>query len=77
MKADFKKEVASYTAPYGQFEVITVPALQYLMIDGHGDPNTSTVFNAALLTLYPVMPLEAQWWSSAMDFFTTPRDKSQ
>lgn len=95
MKIDFKKEVSSYTAPRGRFEVITVPALQYLMIDGHGDPNTSTSFNDALLTLYPVaytlkffsknelvrdytvMPLEAQWWSSDMDFFTTARDKSQ
>ncbi len=95
MKTDFKKEVTSYTAPHGRFEVITGTALQYLMIDGHGYPNTSTSLNDALLTLYPVaytlkflsknelvrdytvMSLEAQRWSSAMNFFTTARDKSQ
>jgi len=33
---------------------VTVPPLQYLMIDGHGDPNTSAAYADALATLYPV-----------------------
>ncbi|WP_312856183.1 GyrI-like domain-containing protein [Nocardioides pelophilus] len=31
-----------------------VPTMQYLMIDGHGDPNTSPAFAAAIETAYPV-----------------------
>ena len=53
MKVDLKKEMASYRARRGVFEVIDVPPLQYLMIDGHGDPNTQA-FEDALTTLYSV-----------------------
>lgn len=53
-KVDFKKQIASYTAPRGSFEVVTVPPMQFLMIDGHGDPNTSTAYADALAALYPV-----------------------
>ena len=28
--------------------------MQYLMVDGHGDPNTSPAFTEALAALYPV-----------------------
>lgn len=31
-----------------------IPDLQYLMIDGHGDPNTSPAFAEAVEALYPV-----------------------
>ncbi|MDN5915912.1 MAG: GyrI-like domain-containing protein [Pseudonocardia sp.] len=54
MKADFKKQIETYTAPRGRFEVVTVPAMQFLMIDGHGDPNTSRAYQDALTTIYPV-----------------------
>lgn len=53
MKVDLKKELASYRARRGVFEIIDVPPLQYLMIDGHGDPNTQA-FEDALTTLYAV-----------------------
>lgn len=53
-KTDFKKDIATYTAPRGRFEVVTVPAMQFLMIDGHGDPNTSQEYQNALLTVYPL-----------------------
>ena len=53
-KTDLKKEITSYTAPRGTFALVTVPPLQFLMIDGHGDPNTSQQFDDALTTLYPV-----------------------
>lgn len=53
-KIDFKKSLDSYQAPRGAFRIVEVPAMQYLMADGHGDPNTSPDFSAALEALYPV-----------------------
>lgn len=54
MKIDLKKELAGYSAPRGRFEIVEVPVRQYLMIDGHGDPNTSWEYADALATIYPV-----------------------
>lgn len=51
---DLKKHLPSYAARRGRFDVITVPPLSYLMIDGHGDPNTAPAYADALATLYPV-----------------------
>lgn len=53
-KIDFKKSMATYRAKAGKFQVIEVPKLQYLMIDGLGDPNTSAEYAQALQALYPV-----------------------
>ncbi len=53
-KVDFKKTISSYKAKHNLFEIITVPQLQYLMIDGQGDPNTSADFAAAIKALYPI-----------------------
>jgi hypothetical protein len=53
-KIDFKKTVDSYHAPRGRFRMVDVPDMRYLMIDGHGDPNTSPAFTAAVEALYPV-----------------------
>lgn len=53
-KNDFKKELASYRARKGRFDIVEVPPLQYLMIDGHGDPNTSPEFATAVEALYPL-----------------------
>lgn len=52
-KPDFKRELACYQAKRDTPQVVRVPDLQYLMIDGHGDPNTSA-FAEATRTLYPV-----------------------
>ncbi|MCP1411640.1 GyrI-like domain-containing protein [Paenarthrobacter sp. A20] len=54
MKSDFKKEIRTYSAKHGEFSLVTVPPLQFLMIDGHGNPNTSEAYKDALATLYPV-----------------------
>jgi hypothetical protein len=54
MKADYKKSLDSYRAKRGEFRIVEVPELQYLMIDGHGDPNSSKEFDAAISALYPV-----------------------
>ncbi|WP_068159445.1 GyrI-like domain-containing protein [Rhodococcus phenolicus] len=53
-KVDFKKTLDTYRAARGEFRVVDVPDMQYLMIDGHGDPNTSPEFTAAVEALYPV-----------------------
>ncbi len=54
MKVDLKAQISTYKARKGRFDIVTVPPLQYLMIDGHGDPNTSAAYADALATLYPV-----------------------
>lgn len=53
-KTDFKKTLDAYQARRGRFRIVDVPALHYLMIDGHGDPNTSPAFAEAVEALYPV-----------------------
>ncbi|MEV0806582.1 GyrI-like domain-containing protein [Micromonospora sp. NPDC050200] len=53
-KTDFKKTLDAYQAQRGRFRVVDVPDMQYLMIDGHGDPNTSPAFTEAVEALYPV-----------------------
>lgn len=91
MTTDLKK-LDSYAAKAGVFRILTVPPLQYLAIDGHGDPNTE-VYRRAIETIYPVayklkfaskaagrdyvvMPLEALWTADDPSLFTSRRDKS-
>jgi hypothetical protein len=50
---DMKKERKDLYAPQpGEFEFVDVPALEFLMVDGHGDPNTSTAYREAIEALY-------------------------
>jgi len=51
---DFKKSLPSYRAQRGVFEVVDVPPMHYLMIDGRGDPNTSREYAEAIACLFPV-----------------------
>lgn len=53
-KVDFKESLDYYQAKYHEFRVVDVPKLQYLMVDGHGDPNTSKEFSDDIQALYPV-----------------------
>ncbi|MEU4449901.1 GyrI-like domain-containing protein [Nocardioides sp. NPDC023903] len=53
-KTDLKKTLDSFRARQGEFRVLEVPPLPYLMVDGHGDPNTAQEYADALATLYPV-----------------------
>lgn len=53
-KVDLKKSLDAYQAKRGQFRTLDVPDVRYLMIDGHGDPNTSPAFATAIESLYPV-----------------------
>ncbi|HEX8079737.1 MAG TPA: GyrI-like domain-containing protein [Jatrophihabitans sp.] len=50
---DIKKERKDlYSPKRGDFEIIDVPDLGFLMIDGHGDPNTSAAYRDAVAALY-------------------------
>ena len=54
-KIDYKKELKEFYHPSTKvISEVTVPKMNFLMIDGHGDPNTSKEFTDAIQTLYPV-----------------------
>ncbi|WP_315093069.1 GyrI-like domain-containing protein [uncultured Cellulomonas sp.] len=53
-KIDLTKALDSYAARRGTFRVVDVPPMRYLMIDGHGDPNSSPEFSDAVAALFPV-----------------------
>ncbi len=53
MKVEYKKEWKHlYATSKKEVSVVDVPPLNYLMIDGKGDPNTSPDYQAALEALY-------------------------
>jgi hypothetical protein len=49
---DWKKELKSLYFPKGEVVVVDVPKMNYLMIDGKGDPNNNPEFEAAVGALY-------------------------
>ncbi len=54
-KVDYKKELKQfYAAKVGKPVVVQVPKMNFIMIDGKGDPNTSQQYIDAIQTLYPV-----------------------
>lgn len=54
-KIDFKKEWKHLYRPSAkEFVVVDMPPLQYLMIDGHGDPNVAQEYQDAIEALYAV-----------------------
>jgi hypothetical protein len=51
-KVDVKKELKQfYAAKAGQPVVVQIPKMNFIMIDGRGDPNTSQDFTDAIQTL--------------------------
>lgn len=54
-KVDYKKELKNlYASPKGKLVVVDVPEMNYLMVDGQGDPNTSIDFKNAIEALFSV-----------------------
>ena len=53
-KLDLKRTMPTYAARRGASDLVSVPPLRYLMINGQGDPKTATAYVDALATLYPV-----------------------
>ncbi|MGJ0390926.1 GyrI-like domain-containing protein [Microbacterium sp. CGR1] len=54
MAIDPKKTLDAYRATRGEFRILEVPAMQYLMIDGAGDPNTAAAYSEAVAALFPL-----------------------
>lgn len=54
-KIDYKKELKQLYRPSAKkVEIVDVPKMNFLMIDGEGDPNTSQTYQEALGALYPL-----------------------
>ena len=54
-KVDFKKLLKHLYQPGKKdFELVDVPEMQFLMVDGHGDPNNAPEYQQALEALYAV-----------------------
>jgi hypothetical protein len=54
-KTDFKRTLKALYAPSSKsFSIVDVPPMQFLMIDGHGDPNTAPAYQEAVEALYAV-----------------------
>jgi len=54
-KIDFKKELKHlYNPSQKAFSIVEVAAMQFLMVDGHGDPNVAQEYQEALEALYAV-----------------------
>jgi hypothetical protein len=51
---DLKRELAQVYSAAATPALVQVPELRFLMIDGHGDPNTSPDYAAAVEALYAV-----------------------
>jgi hypothetical protein len=91
-KIDHKRLLSAFYAPAATaLSTVDVPELQFLMVDGQGDPNTSPAYQEALEALYglaygirfalkptvdfTVMPLEGLWWATDPSAFALD-DKS-
>ena len=44
MALDPKKTLDAYRAKRGEFRILEVPLMQYLMVDGAGDPNSAQAY---------------------------------
>lgn len=53
-RIDLRKQLKSLYGGSGAPAVVDVPAMNFLMLDGHGDPNTSPAYAEAIAALYSV-----------------------
>ena len=54
-KIDYKKILQYLYKPSAQkVEIVDVPQMNFLMVDGEGDPNTSKSFSDAIAALFPL-----------------------
>lgn len=55
LKIDFKKTLSQlYSASRKDFMLVEVPAMQFVMIDGDGDPNVAPAYESAIEWLFSV-----------------------
>jgi hypothetical protein len=53
-KVDFKRELREFYTAKPAPAIVEVPELVFLMVDGHGDPNTSAEYREAVSALFSV-----------------------
>jgi hypothetical protein len=53
-KIDHARELSRLYRPHKEPELVDVPPMRFLMVDGHGDPNDSQTFREAVRALYAV-----------------------
>jgi hypothetical protein len=54
-KIDYKKKLNHLYCPSAKkVEIVDVPEMNFLMVDGKGDPNTAKAFTDAIEALYPL-----------------------
>ena len=54
-KIDYKKQLKHLYGPSARkVEIVDVPQMNFFMVDGEGDPNTSKSFGDAIEALYPL-----------------------
>lgn len=73
-KIDLKQEhKALFSPPQGRFVIVDVPPLRYFMVDGHGDPNSSANYKAAVEALYTASyTLKFMCKAASKDFVVPP-----
>lgn len=54
VKTNFRTSLDSYRVRRNEIRLVEVPPLRYLMVDGHGDPNSDAEYAEALEVLYPL-----------------------
>lgn len=52
MKVDYAREMSHLYRAHGEPELVEVPPLHFLMVDGHGDPTGSKTFRLAVDALF-------------------------
>jgi hypothetical protein len=53
-KVDYKRQLSELYRASREPELVDVPELTYVMIDGHGDPNTAVEYREAVEALYAI-----------------------
>lgn len=53
-KIDFKRELSTLYAPKAKPVLVDVPEMTFLMVEGHGDPNSAVEFREAVEALFTV-----------------------
>lgn len=53
-KVDYKRELSELYRAAREPAIVEVPELAFLMIDGHGDPNTAAEYREAVEALYTI-----------------------
>jgi hypothetical protein len=74
-KIDYKRELRDLYLPGRAPCLVDVPEMAFLMIDGHGDPNTATAYRDAIEALYGVayaVKFAVKRGLSALDYSVMP-----